>query len=93
MTFAAPHSIISGIPYDVIEVGGHPASHLSDFEGDTEMVIAGRGEYHRVCGIGALREGAVRFYEKDVDHEGKDVRVWTVSPESDHFVARHAAAI
>jgi hypothetical protein len=93
MTFAAPESVISGSPYDVIEVAGRHAEDLNDFTGNTEFVIEGRGEHHRVCGIGARHEDSVRFYEKDVAHEGKDVRVWQITFESDHFSAKHAAAI
>jgi hypothetical protein len=33
----------------------------------------------------------VRFHEKDVDNNGKDIRVWTVRPQGSRFVAEHAA--
>ena len=33
----------------------------------------------------------VRFHEKDVDNNGKDIRVWTVRPQGSKFVAEHAA--
>jgi hypothetical protein len=93
MTFAAPQSVVSGSPYDVIEVAGRAAEDLNDFTGNTEFIIEGRGEQHRVCGIGARHDDSVKFHEKDVAHDGKDVRVWQITFGPDHFMAEHAAAI
>jgi hypothetical protein len=35
---------------------------------------------------------AVRFHEKDVENNGKDVRVWQIRKEQAAFLAEHAAA-
>ncbi len=94
MTFAAPDSVVSGSPYTVTEVAGHAVRSLSDFAGETEFVIEGRGEHHRITGIGAIQDNGVRFYQKDSCHEGKDVRIWQITGSAQGpFVAEHSAAI
>jgi hypothetical protein len=93
MTFAAPDSIASGSPYQVVKVGGHSPESLKEFIGDTEFVIEGLGERHIVAGIGTLETDEVRFQEKDVRHDGKDVRVWQITGADHSFIAKHAAAI
>jgi hypothetical protein len=94
MTCDASESVISGSPYAITEVAGHTATNLDEFTGSTEFVIENGGRHHHVGGVGGARhDDQVRFYEKDVDHEGRDVRVWTISSGSGRFLAEHVAAI
>ena len=93
MACEASESVVSGSPYSVTEVAGHAATGLDDFTGETEFHVEGQGQHHMVTGIGALGDNSVRFYEKDSDHEGRDVRIWTITRETIGFSAQHSAAI
>ena len=80
MTFAAPDATASGKPYPVTDVGGSPPRSLEQFVGECEFGIDRDGRSSRVKGVGAPGDDVVRFHEKDLDHSGKDVRVWAVRP-------------
>ena len=80
--------IVSGVPYEVTGVQGEVPVALSEFAGDVTMTTHGPTGDHEVCGAGEdMHDGAVRVHEKDHGGTGKDVRVWTVSPTDDGFVA------
>jgi hypothetical protein len=80
MTFAAADPIAFGQLYRVVEVAGHPPVRATDFVGAAEFSIEWHGSRHRVAGTGVPGSAYVlRFYEKDVDHDGKDVRTWDIS--------------
>jgi hypothetical protein len=87
MTFTAADPIASGLPYDVVAVGGEPPARLDQFVGDSSFVIARNGRRSRVCGVGRPNEPGVHFQEKDVDHDGKDVRTWQISQGDTGFCA------
>ena len=91
MSFTTPSTVPSGMSMPVLEVQGHPPEHLRDFAGDVSFVVDLDPPLH-VQGTGRVVGRTVRFHEKDVDHGGKDIRVWEVRDEgSDRFVAEHAA--
>ena len=93
MSFVTPDPVISGVPYPITAMSSEkrPGS-LEDFTGDTSFVIQMEAA-HVVCGHGALDGDTVRFYEKDHDGTGKDIRVWRVSPAPEGgFRACHEAA-
>jgi hypothetical protein len=93
MTYAAPDPVSSGRPYRVIAVDGQSPGALEQFVGDTAFTIGTEGMESTVCGLGTMHESGVRFYEKDVDHDGKDVRVWEISAGPDEgFSATPTAA-
>lgn len=82
--------IVSGVPYAVTDVEGQEPSHLADFTGQVTMHTEGPTGQHEVSGsCEHEHDGAVRVHQKDHHGTGKDVRVWTVSPATDHegFVA------
>lgn len=90
MSFTTPHAVPSGAAKPVLEVQGHPPTDLSDFEGDVAFVV-GEDLRYLVRGSGRMAGDVVRFHEKDVQNNGKDVRVWQIRKEQAGFVAEHAA--
>ncbi len=89
MTMAAQDPVVSGHGYTITEVDGHPPTGLGDCVGDRLLSLVGNGLAHRVFGTGIAVRGGVRFHQKDLGPDGKDVRVWMIS-ELDHtsLVAR-----
>lgn len=91
MSFTTPIAVPSGMSARVLEVDGHQPGELRDFAGDVSFVV-GLDPPVLVNGTGRVDGQTVRFHEKDVEHSGKDIRVWEVRAEDDgHFVAEHAA--
>ena len=91
-----PATVISGKPYPVIEVRDHAPSDLGDFLGETSLVIDLDGDPYPVRGCGAIVGTGVHVHEKDVEHGGKDVRVWAIhvgpactDATSETFTAEH----
>ena len=72
-----PEPVISGVPYPVTDVGGNPATGLTDFVGTVEFQIDKNGSPYKIDGEGRERDGGVRVHEKS-GKGGKDVRVWQV---------------
>lgn len=85
------HSVISGVAFPIISVGGTTPEGLGAFTGSTEFTVDMAGIPYVVSGCGALLDGCVRFHEK---HEmvGKDVRVWQIVQAGPDFTAEHVAA-
>jgi hypothetical protein len=93
MTFFAADPISSGRPYRVLAAGGQAPSTLDQFLGEASFTIAKDGAESLVSGLGSPHEAGVRFHEKNVAHDGKDVRVWQISQDSSGaFVATATAA-
>lgn len=87
MNVPTPQMIVSGVPYRVVDVGGHPPVGLGEFLGDAGFLVEGATGRHQVVGEGAVLDDAVRFHEK-VEEGGKDVRVWHIHRAPDGgFVA------
>ena len=78
MTFSAPEPVASGRPYRVIDVAGATPRSLSQFAGEARFGIERGGTVSWIKGFGTDTDGCVRFHEKDLDHSGKDVRVWLI---------------
>ena len=87
MSFTTPASVPSGIPRRVTEVESRPPSALTDFVGDVGFQL---GDGYLVRGTGRLAGDRVRFHEKDVAANGKDVRVWSIRHEDEAFLAEPA---
>lgn len=87
---STPAPIISGRPYRVLDVAGKPVQDLSDLVGNlAEFTIDHSGDYV-VRGSSRWDQATVKFYEKDCEGTGKDMRVWRVvqtGPED--FTAEH----
>lgn len=90
MSFSAPQAVPSGTELRVLEVQGHPPTSLVDFDGDIDFVV-GEDLHYLVRGSGSVTGEVVRFYEKDVENNGKDIRVWQVRQGEATFVAEHLA--
>lgn len=88
MTSSTPQPIPSGTAQRVLEVQGHPPTSLQDFDGDVEFVV-GEDLRYLVQGSGRVNGDSVRFHEKDMANNGKDIRVWQVRAEDTDFVAEH----
>ena len=82
MTFQTPDPLASGKPYPVVDVEGAAPRSLGQFAGETEFGIEHGGAVSWIKGFGTGQRGGIRFHEKDVDHSGKDVRVWVVREDS-----------
>jgi hypothetical protein len=83
MTFFASDPVPSGLAYAVVSVADAPAASLEQFTGEVTITIdRGTGET-MIAGVGSLDGECVRFQEKDIGHDGKDVRVWEIRPGAD----------
>lgn len=84
MTFLPASPVASGRPYHVKACRGRVPTALADFEGEADFVLSTERGATAVLGVGAIHgDNCVRFHEKDVDHDGKDVRVWHITLEAD----------
>jgi hypothetical protein len=93
MTMAAQEPVVSGQWYTVTEVDGRPPTGLASCVGERVLTLAMNGLSHRMFGTGVEHSGRVRFHQKDLGPDGKDVRVWTISDAGDNsLLAEHCAA-
>ena len=87
-------SIISGREYVVVKVGARADFVLYDLLGEVEVVLDDAGRCHSIAGVGAAASYGVRFYQKDPDRHGHDVRTWRIRRTAENVVtAVHDAAI
>jgi hypothetical protein len=90
MTYTTPEPIISGMRLPVVDINGKPPSALADLVDQAEFTIDQAGHAYQVKGFGLDVGGAVRFHEKDLTRDGKDIRVWQVTRSADgQFIAEH----
>jgi hypothetical protein len=87
MTFIPAEPVASGWPYPVLEVSGATPFELAQFVGEAVFVIDREGSRAQVCGQGCAREPGVEFREKDMTHDGRDVRTWQISQSGTAFIA------
>ena len=93
MTMAAEEPVISGQWYTVTEVDGRAPAGLASCVGERMLTLLRNGLSHRVFGTGLEHSGRVRFHQKDLGPDGKDVRVWTISDPGDNsLLAEHSPA-
>ena len=90
MVFQAPDPVPAGRIFDVVAVHGRTPHVLEDFIGEAAFTVQCPDQDRLVTGTGSMDGSSVRFYEKDVDHSGKDVRVWLIgsSETTGLFAAR-----
>jgi hypothetical protein len=94
MTSDCHDPIISGPAYRITAVAGRSPADIADFVGNTDLLVETDEDQHHIFGVGAYSSDGVRFYEKDLQNEGKDVRTWSIGPSPDGgFTAEHIAAI
>ena len=93
MTFATPAMVVSGKSYVVLLVADRSPSTLDEFVNADEFTLDMEGTPYRVQGCGRLLDNDVRYHEKDIANNGKDIRVWRVTHrEGGDFLADHAAS-
>ena len=94
MTMAAQEPVVSGHRYTVTLVDGRRPTGLADCVGERLLTLVGNGLSHRVAGTGMEHTGRVRFHQKDLGPDGKDVRVWTISDSGggSPLLAEHCTA-
>ena len=90
MSFTTPSAVPSATACRVLQVNGRRPVALTDFEGDVAFVLD-LGDGYLVSGAGRAHGDLVRFHEKDVEHNGKDIRVWHVRQDGADFLAEQAA--
>ena len=83
MTMYPARPIASGRPYHVKACRGRVPTALADFEGETDFTLSTGAGTTVIRGVGTAHEGWIRFQEKDVAQNGKDVRVWHITLEAD----------
>jgi len=83
MTVHSVTPVASGRPYHIRACRGRVPTALADFEGETDFTVSAEPGTAVVHGVGGAYEDWVRFHEKDVAHDGKDVRVWHIIQEAD----------
>lgn len=96
MTDSATDSVVSGVPYAVTRADGSPARTPAEFVGESAFLVHQASRHSLVSGVGVSAPGGddVRFYQKDPQHEGRDVRIWLLRAEPGRgVIARHDAAI
>jgi hypothetical protein len=93
MSFATPSMVISGKSYLVLLVEDRSPTSLEEIAAANAFTVDMDGTPYLVQGSGQLMDNAARYHEKDVDNNGKDVRVWRVIRDEDGtFLASHAAS-
>ena len=92
MTMAADEPVVSGHGYTVTEVDGRRPEGLGSCVGERMLTLVGNGLTHRVFGTGMEHSGTIRFHQKDLGPDGKDVVVWTISDPGGSLLAEHCAA-
>jgi hypothetical protein len=74
-------------------VDGRPPTGLAGCVGERVLTLAMNGLSHRMFGTGVEHSAGVRFHQKDLGPDGKDVRVWMISDPGDNsLLAEHCAA-
>lgn len=91
MSFTTPASVPAGVSQRVLEVLGRYPESLADFDGDVSFVIDDDA-HHLIQGSGRLGGDRVRFHEKDMAVNGKDVRLWDIRQEGEAFLAEQSPA-
>jgi len=95
MTMATDGPVISGLGLGLHghEIDGHPPTGLAGCLGDRTLTLVRSGLSQWIRGTGTNHSGAIRFHQKDLGPDGKDVRVWTIThPSDDVLLARHCPA-
>jgi hypothetical protein len=93
MTFSAADPVASGRPYRVLNADGEAPDTLEQFCGETTFTIVKEGARSLVSGCGTPNQDGVRFQEKDVEHDGKDVRVWQIARDGSGAFTATASAV
>lgn len=76
---SASGEVISGAPYEVVQVAGRPPQGLLDFVGSAVEFLARRGDVAcQVVGDGVEHGSGVRLHQK-AGGTGKDLRVWLIT--------------
>src|SRR6476469_2371784 len=90
---SAAEPVESGQSYTITHVDGRQPESLDDFTGDVHLTLARNDQQLHVTGAIARTAGAVRFYQKDLALQDRDIRVWTITEldDSTFHAAPHAA--
>lgn len=87
---STPAPIVSGRPYVVLDVAGRPLRDLNELLGAVAEFTIDHGGGYVVRGSSRMDEDTVKFYEKDSEGTGKDLRVWRlVQTGPGTFTAEH----
>lgn len=92
MTSSMLDGISSGSQYRVTLVDGRHPDAVSDFVGAATLLIHHAGQHLQINGEGQLDPSGsgVHFYQKDADHESRDVRIWQIRQLGDNqMIAEH----
>jgi hypothetical protein len=90
MTQYATRPVVSGRAYPVLQVAEGEPVDLDAFVGNRRFVLDLDGDPYPVCDCGRRVGEEVRFYQKDRDGQGRDIRIWAVRPAGGgRFLAEH----
>lgn len=89
-----PPGVASSVPYGITGIQKRNNCVPADFIGEVSFVIDLNGQPFCVEGTGVAKGTGVRFYQKDNQHDGRDVRVWRISAAGgSRCVAEHVPAM
>ena len=90
---SAPEPVESGQSYTITHVDGREPESLDDFTGDVHLTLVRNGQQLHVTGAATRTADSVRFYQKDLALQDRDIRVWTITEldNSTFHAAPHAA--
>ncbi len=90
---SAAEPVESGQSYTITHVDGRQPESLDDFTGDVHLTLARNEQQLQVTGAIARTADSVRFYQKDLARQDRDIRVWTITEldRSTFLAAPHAA--
>ena len=90
---SAPEPVESGQSYTITHVDGREPESLDDFSGDVHLTLVRNGQQLHVTGAATRTADSVRFYQKDLALQDRDIRVWTITgrDNSSFLATPHAA--
>jgi hypothetical protein len=90
---SAAEPVESGQSYTITHVDGRQPESLDDFTGDVHLTLARNDQHLHVTGAIARTADSLRFYQKDLALQDRDIRVWTITEldNSTFHAAPHAA--
>lgn len=84
MSMVATQPVVSGRSYPILGLAdGSPVTALDSFVGSIRFLVDLDGIPYPVCGFGRKVDGAVRFFQKSADGQGRDIRIWGVTRSDD----------
>src|SRR6476661_3271533 len=69
--------------YTITEIDGRQPESLDEFSGEVHLILVRNGQHLHVAGSVARTAESVRFYQKGLALQDRDIRVWTITELED----------